>query len=198
MSCKRCVLLFVVLAPGCSLPHERAALEELMQHRTRVDHFMATEGGPLTEAQRGVFKGLAYFNADFDLVFEAPLEVDTAPDTVKFVNSHNSIETYLHVGTFHFHYQGRQALEVFRPAAGGDLFLPFADATNGNETYGGGRYVNLEELPDGRMRLDFNRAYNPYCAYNDRWICPLPPPENRLDFAVRAGERKFPYGDKSG
>jgi uncharacterized protein (DUF1684 family) len=77
---------------------------------------------------------------------------------------------------------------------GGGLFLPFGDATNGTQTYAGGRYVDLRELSDGRLRLDFNRAYNPYCAYNARWVCPLPPAQNRMAVAVRAGERSYPYG----
>ena len=78
---------------------------------------------------------------------------------------------------------------------GGGVFLPFADATRGGETYGGGRYLldtvkgaDLGEA-DGRLVLDFNFAYNPSCSYDPRWVCPLSPPENRLDTAVRAGER---------
>jgi hypothetical protein len=77
---------------------------------------------------------------------------------------------------------------------GGGIFLPFADTTRGTETYGGGRYLldtvkgaDLGEA-DGRLVLDFNFAYNPSCAYDPRWVCPLCPPENRLDVAVRAGE----------
>jgi uncharacterized protein (DUF1684 family) len=77
---------------------------------------------------------------------------------------------------------------------GGGIFLPFADTTRGSETYGGGRYLldtvkgaDLGEA-DGQLVLDFNFAYNPSCAYDPRWVCPLSPPENRLDVAVRAGE----------
>jgi hypothetical protein len=79
---------------------------------------------------------------------------------------------------------------------GGGVFLPFGDATNGRETYGGGRYLldtvksaDLGADAEGRLILDFNFAYYPSCAYSDEWICPLPPRENRLDVAVRAGER---------
>ena len=80
-------------------------------------------------------------------------------------------------------------------AYGGGVFLPFADATRGRETYGGGRYLldtvkgaDLGE-EDGRLVLDFNFAYNPSCSYDPRWVCPLSPPENRLPVAVRAGEQ---------
>ena len=79
---------------------------------------------------------------------------------------------------------------------GGGVFLPFADETNGVETYGGGRYLldtikgaDLGTAPDGRVILDFNFSYCPSCAYSPRWVCPLPPPANRLRASVRAGER---------
>ncbi len=81
-------------------------------------------------------------------------------------------------------------------AYGGGVLLPFADATSGKETYGGGRYLldtiksaDLGKAPGGRTILDFNFAYNPSCAYSPRYVCPLAPPENRVPAAVRAGER---------
>jgi uncharacterized protein (DUF1684 family) len=81
---------------------------------------------------------------------------------------------------------------------GGGVFVPFADATSRETTYGGGRYLldtikgaDLGSTPEGEIILDFNFAYNPSCAYNPRWTCPLAPPENRLPFAVTAGEMKM-------
>ena len=86
-------------------------------------------------------------------------------------------------------------------AYGGGLFLPVRDATCGPDSYGGGRYLTdtvkgthgrgLTRLPDGRVRLDFNYLYNPSCAYDDQWLCPLAPPENRVDAPIRAGELKY-------
>jgi uncharacterized protein len=70
-------------------------------------------------------------------------------------------------------------------------FLPFTDALAGAETYGAGRYLEPEQLPDRRFRVNFNLAYNPYCAYNEAWSCPITPPENRLTVPVRAGEMVF-------
>ncbi len=67
--------------------------------------------------------------------------------------------------------------------------MPFRDATSGTETYGAGRYLDLEPLPDGSYDLDFNLAYSPYCAYSPSYSCPLPPPENRLGARILAGER---------
>ena len=71
------------------------------------------------------------------------------------------------------------------------LFLPFTDRTNGAETYGGGRYVDLHGPLGQRVTIDLNNAYNPYCAYSDRYSCPIPPTENHLDTEVRAGVKKY-------
>lgn len=86
-------------------------------------------------------------------------------------------------------------------AYGGGLFLPVRDTTCGPESYGGGRYLTdtvkgthgrgLVRLGDGRVRLDLNYLYNPSCAYDDQWLCPLAPPENRVDVPIRAGELKY-------
>jgi uncharacterized protein (DUF1684 family) len=71
------------------------------------------------------------------------------------------------------------------------FFLPFADSMAGSETYPAGRYLEVEELPGGNFLVDFNQAYNPYCAYNEQWSCPLTPAENRLKVPIRAGEKIF-------
>jgi uncharacterized protein (DUF1684 family) len=72
----------------------------------------------------------------------------------------------------------------------GSIFVPFQDLTSGRETYGGGRYLDLEPEPDGSVVLDFNRAYHPYCAYSGAYSCPLTPSENRLPVPIHAGERQ--------
>jgi uncharacterized protein (DUF1684 family) len=84
-------------------------------------------------------------------------------------------------------------LTVFRALDSPTFFLPFTDTTSGTESYGAARYIELQPLAGERYRLDFNMAYNPFCAYNPEWACPIAPPENNLGFAVRAGERKYPY-----
>src|SRR5207245_8899857 len=84
-------------------------------------------------------------------------------------------------------------VELLAYEQGEELFIPFRDGTSGQETYGAGRYVEAEPLGGGSFALDFNRAYNPYCAYNEHWRCPLPPRENWLHVPIRAGELSFPY-----
>jgi hypothetical protein len=100
------------------------------------------------------------------------------------------LQTYERVGKIRFTVDGEPAeLTVFRNEHG--YFLPFADALAGQETYGAGRYLEPEVLPDGRLHVDFNYAYNPYCAYNELYSCPITPPENRLQVPIRAGEKIY-------
>ena len=76
-------------------------------------------------------------------------------------------------------------------AVGDEFFLPFVDSLAGKETYGAGRYLEPHRHGDGPFHIDFNYAYNPYCAYNERWSCPITPAENRLKVPIRAGEKLF-------
>jgi uncharacterized protein (DUF1684 family) len=186
----------ICLLSACSRTgsEQRAHVESLMRHRTQIDAHMASESGPLTAAQRSRFKGLAFYPPRFDLVFEVQLQGASAQDTVGFITSTGTFDRYVRLGVFRFEFESsKHELTLFRALEGGTLFLPFSDRTSGDDTYDAGRYLDAQLLEDGRYRLDFNRAYNPYCAYNDKWVCPMPPPENRLDFPVRAGERNFPY-----
>jgi uncharacterized protein len=108
---------------------------------------------------------------------------------------------FVKYGELHFNLEGKQyALEVYRNLALGTtalyknhLFIPFKDSTNGQETYGGGRYLDLEttDLTSGSYLLDFNKAYNPYCAYSEGFNCPIPPRANHLTIDIKAGEQNF-------
>lgn len=82
-------------------------------------------------------------------------------------------------------------MTVFGDDHGHEMFLPFADATSGEGTYAAGRYLDVQRAHGGSLLVDFNHAYNPYCAYNESWSCPLTPFENRLTVPVRAGEKDF-------
>ena len=93
-------------------------------------------------------------------------------------------------GTLRFSLGGRE-LQLAAYDQGHELFIPFRDATSGTDSYGAGRYVEAHPLGQKRYAIDFNSAYNPYCAYNENWSCPLPPRENWLDVPIRAGEKTF-------
>jgi uncharacterized protein (DUF1684 family) len=182
---------------GCSrtTPADRQYATGIVAARAQKDAIFRTDSGPLTSEQRGAFKGLRYFAPDPGWRCEARLELAARADTLGFPTSKQTFDPYVRVGRLQFEHRGQAlALTLYRSVEGGQWFLPFRDRTSGGDTYGAGRYLDVEPQPDGRVRLDFNRAYNPYCAYNTGWICPLPPPENTLDVAVRAGEKGFDAG----
>jgi len=155
------------------------------------DEFFARGGdSPLTDAQRAAFTGLPYFDPDPAFRFEATLDRPTTSEYEDIQTSDGQVQHLPRAGTLRFEIDGREiALAAYDQ--GHELFIPFRDATSGGETYGAGRYVEAHALAPGRYEVDFNTAYNPYCAYNDNWSCPLPPRENWLDIAIRAGEKAY-------
>jgi len=155
------------------------------------DEFFARGGdSPLTDAQRASFTGLPYFAPDPAFRFEAMLDRPTTSEYEDIQTSDGQVQHLPRAGTLRFEIGGREvALAAYDQ--GHELFIPFRDATSGAETYGAGRYVEAHELGPGQYDVDFNTAYNPYCAYNDNWSCPLPPRENWLDIAIRAGEKAY-------
>ena len=160
--------------------------------REKDDFFRSHPDSPLTADQRRSFAGLRYFppNPALDLTLE--LELLEPPSQVEIQTTTGEVRLYERFGGIAFPVDDRTVrLTVYRSEDG--YFLPFADALAGGETYGAGRYLEPEELPDGRLHVDFNLAYNPYCAYNARWSSPITPAENRLPVAIRAGEMTFQY-----
>lgn len=168
-------------------------MTDLADFRTAKDTFFRSHPqSPLTPEQQRDFEGLNYFAEDPEYVFVLEPELFGEPEPVELQTSTGDTARYLRWARVRFEAGGsRQALTLYRSEATNDIFLPFTDAGRGVETYGAGRYLDVEEKEGGRVLLDFNYAYNPYCAYNDSWSCPLPPPENRLIAHIRAGEKLF-------
>lgn len=161
--------------------------------RAQRDRLFASESSPLPDSARARFAGLDYFAYDAAFAFRIRVRPALRRDTVLMATSTGEVRPLVPYGLLRFEHDGRaHALTVFKPVGpgpGGRLFLPFQDLTSGTATYGGGRYLDLDETPDGLYTLDFNQAYHPYCVYNPLYSCPVPPGENRLGLAVRAGER---------
>ena len=139
------------------------------------------------------YKGVPYFPADLAYRIVAPLTPNPKPDTTVILSTRGSRRRAVRTGWFDFDVNGTRArLEATRllePGVGEEDFsIFFTDSTTGKESYKVGRYLEAEKLPDGRYVLDFNRAYNPACAYSEHYNCPIPPRENRLGIAIRAGE----------
>lgn len=171
----------------------------IAQRRDKDDAFRLPQYSPLTARQQAVFDGLRYFPANAALSFDlTPHLFSPAEQTMqRIMTSTNEIRHYQRWAQLSFTVEGESiALTLYRDPLQDGFFLPFTDATSGHDTYAAGRYVEVEtlagspEVADGqwRLRLDFNGAYNPYCAYNARWSCPYVPNENHLAVPIRAGE----------
>jgi uncharacterized protein len=153
---------------------------------------------PLPESDRGRFKGLSYYEVNPALRFKLRLNRYANPVRVRLSTNSGEIHSALRYGYFAFEVRRKECkLQVYRiedvpeNAGGPNLFIPFRDATTGKETYGAGRYLDLKENTSGEYDLDFNRAYNPWCAYGNGFICPIPPPENTLPVPIEAGEKTY-------
>ena len=175
------------------------AIDELLdQRRDKDEAFRLPQYSPLTSAQRAKFDGLRYFPPNPALAFTiAPRLLSPAEQTMqRIMTSTNEIRHYQRWARLEFVVDGETiGLTLYRDPTQDNFFLPFTDATSGHDSYAAGRYVEVETLEDDstagsewRLRLDFNTAYNPYCAYNARWSCPYVPNENHLGVAIRAGE----------
>lgn len=167
-------------------------LEGFRHHR---DHYFDhDEDSPLAEADRTDFAGLSYFPERPELAFELPLETDGAGigERVDLATSDGDMKPFARAGRISFPVDGTSVtLSVFKDLERGRYFLPFKDGTSGRESYGEGRYLDPRARPDGTLVVDFNYAYNPYCAYGEGWSCPSPPPENEVEAPIAAGERTF-------
>lgn len=172
--------------------------EQLREHRRRKDeYFKHDHHSPIPPKERDSFNGLEYYPIDERYRFELELQEHEEKERVTVGTSTGGEQEYLRWGEFHFEVDGDTVtIQAYRSGETDErLWVPFRDATSGEETYGAGRYLDLEEevhhLGDGVWILDFNEAYNPTCAYADQFECPLPPTENWLDVAIEAGERSF-------
>ncbi len=178
----------------------------ILQHfrESRNELFAKHSQSALDQEQKQKFQGLHYFPYNPAMCVEADIEKDVEPILLNVAMNAEETMTMTTVAHLHFTLEGvKVVLSLYwLNIYGGGLFLPFRDTTSPTESYGGGRYLfdtikGSDFLPvagssgNERIMLDFNYAYNPSCAYNDRWVCPLAPLENRLKVPVRAGEMKF-------
>ncbi|MCD4684949.1 MAG: DUF1684 domain-containing protein [Anaerolineae bacterium] len=165
------------------------------QYRQEANEFFKTHPqSPLTPEQREQFTSMDWFpyNPDLILTLEAE-EFEEKPEITLPRSSDNKPPgVYQQWGRLRFTVEGQEItlLLLYSPEHK-YFFLGFWDTTSGTETYGGGRYLDSQRLPDGRFAIDFNRAYNPYCAYNDQFACIIPPAENRLPVRIAAGQKAF-------
>ena len=166
-------------------------MTELEAFRAQKNEFYASHPqSPLTREQKQGFTGLNYFPEEASLRLEVKVDEFPVKDSFEMQTSTGDVQHYKKFGRFRFDVDGTEAeLTIYQNQHG--YFLPFVDSLAGSETYPAGRYLEPEPLVGGRFLVDFNIAYNPYCAYNEMWSCPITPAENRLKVAIRAGEKLF-------
>lgn len=181
-------------------------VEKCMQHRAEYKiHFLTDPRSPLSAADTAY---LDFFPPDAAFFVLAKFERTPGAKPFKMPTYSGQKRDYVQFGLLHFELGGQPfSLHVYQnlhlikePRHRDHLFLPFKDHTNGEETYGGGRYLDLSQQdirPDDTLMLDFNRCYNPWCAYSDGFNCPIPPKENHLEWPVKAGERNFKGAKKN-
>lgn len=188
--------LILAFAISTSLQAQEKAAVVAFQERINAD-FKDPEESPLLPEDRKNFESLDFF--DFDPDFQVKAEFVRTPYELPFQMPTTTERTpvYVKYGTLYFSLKGRDyELNVYqnqkpKPGYADYLFVPFTDQTNGEESYGGGRYLDLRSPLSGEVMLDFNTAYNPYCAYNGKYSCPIPPEENHLDLRITAGVKAF-------
>ncbi len=166
-------------------------MDNLLEFRKMKDDYFVTDGSsPLTSEQKKKFKGLMYFAPNPALNLEVAVEEFPEKQRIEMQTTTGDIQVYERFGVFHFTVDAKPAeLTIYRSPDG--YFLPFVDSLASKETYPAGRYLEPEPLGNNRFHVDFNLAYNPYCAYNEYWSCPLTPFENHLKVPIRAGEKLF-------
>lgn len=177
-------------------PDETALLGDIDAHRTAVDRFMReSKESPIPADRRSLLLPLQYFPPDSGFSVPAELKLADERPVAAMPTSTGTVMRYQRVGVLEFTLHGeRLSLGAFSPEGQpvSELFVPFKDTTSGGDTYVAGRYLDLKPRATGLYTIDFNYAYNPYCAYNKSYECPYPPPSNQLKVAIRAGEKSPP------
>lgn len=173
--------------------------QQIATHREKYKaDFISNEHSPLKEQD---LKHLRFYEADSTYKVTAKVTLLEGEKAFKMPTYAGTTAEYIRYAKLDFDLNGKPTqLTLYKnvalsanPAYKDYLFLPFTDQTNNKETYGGGRYIDLKsgDIANGSIELDFNKAYNPYCAYSDGYRCPIPPEENDLALAIKAGEQKY-------
>ena len=194
------MLLSTVACTSGPTLDDRPYQAQIQKDRADKDAFFRSADGPLEPEKRASFTGLSYFPIDSSYQVPARLEVDSVDrETIlQLDTSKRDKRRVRRIGKLRFTLALKDTppasfeLSAFIEVDAPDLtrlFVPFTDVTSNNETYGGGRYLELNKTATGLYDLDFNRAYHPFCVFNPGFECPVPPRENRLMTAIRAGEK---------
>jgi len=185
-----------VTARGAGQKEMTPQEQQVLKWRKERDAFFKNhQRSPLLPQDKRYFKGLKYYPFDPQYVLSGQIErfifhINNPKYYATFLTNKGTNKRYIRYGKLHFQLGGKEYdIEIYKSILSDMLFIPFKDNTNGKETYEGGRYIDAESLSGYKMVLDFNIAYHPSCAYNDKFVCVLPPKENILDTEIRTGEK---------
>lgn len=189
-------LILIIMISQMTLAQSKR--EICRQRKAYKNGFLNNEHSPLKKSD---IKYLRFYEPNLDFVKEATFSKIENGKVIKMGTSSGKTKEYLPYGRATFEHQGKKhSLTLFKsialskiPKYKDYLFVPFRDLTSGESTYGAGRYIDVKttDIKDGKITINFNTAYNPYCAFSDGYSCPIPPKENSLELAIEAGEKNF-------
>lgn len=189
--------LFVLILTSCNTKGKKQLIGESDFQKEMNANFKDASKSPLTKEGLKKFKGLDFFPIDSSFMVKATLKKTPDAPIFKFPTTTDRVASYKKYGIVTFMIGEKEFnLDIYKEdpvrkeAYANHLFLPFFDKTNGKTSYLGGRFIDVlvtDEQQDGTILIDFNKAYNPYCAYSDRYSCPIPPRDNYIDIEVKAG-----------
>jgi len=197
---KTAILIITVTSFFCVKTYSQEYRESIIKFQNDLNQeYKDPKESPLTKKDRKHFESLNFFSIDEKYKVEAKFERVENAVPFQMKTTTDRLPTYEVYGIATFMFDGKEySLNIYQSHRlremeeyKNHLFLPFTDATNEDETYGGGRYIDLEIPDSDSIVIDFNKAYNPYCAYNHIYSCPIPPGENDLPFPVKAGVKKW-------
>ncbi len=187
---------FIACSEKSLTKEQQAWLESAKEAQYKLNiQYADKEESPLTDKDFKTFRSLDFFPIDVKYIVKADFEKNEFPVPFEMETTTNRRPIYQKYGTLHFEMDGIKCeLPVYQNMSldipeeyKNHIFLPFTDLTTGKESYGGGRFIDLELPFESEVLIDFNSAYNPYCAYNHKYSCAIPPEENNLKVAIKAG-----------
>lgn len=196
------LIVLCLLFSNVLFSQNKATINEIEDFQKKLNkEFSSKADSPLTDEDLKTFKALDFFPIDTTFRVTAKLKIDKDSKPFKMATTTDRLPIYKLYATAIFNIKGKEyQLEIYQNQKllltadyENYLFLPFTDSTNGDTSYGGGRFIDLEIPENDEIIIDFNLAYNPYCAYNHKYSCPIPPEVNDLDLEVNAGVMAYKH-----
>jgi len=185
--------LFLFSCSSESKVSENDFEKELASFRKSRNKKMAGNNSPIPKEKRKNFIALNFYPPNKDFQFKAKFDLIFSQEIIELQTNTDRIPQFIPFGKITFEYFNKNyVLTAYKSVdnPSDELFIPFTDLSNGKNSYITGRYLDLEIPQKDSITLDFNRCYNPYCAYNPKYSCPIPPSQNHIDIDIKAGEKK--------